>query len=151
MAVLEILTYPHPVLRQKALPVINFDNDLETLVENMFDTVDYFKGVALAAPQIGILERILVVNYKKKKKILVNPEIIEEEGELVDMEGCLSLPGAGIYVPRAKKIKVEAYNLSGEKIVIKEKGWMARIIQHEFDHLNGMLIIDRDINKNILL
>lgn len=148
----EILTYPHPILRIKGKPVKTFDKEFQTLVDEMIETMREAPGVGLAAPQIGQSLQLLVVEFgsevdddsPKKVYVLVNPEIVERSNEMVtDMEACLSVPGLAGEVERHESIMVKALNRHGQPMKIKAKGWLARIFQHEIDHLNGVLYIDR--------
>ena len=143
MAVRTVLAYPHEVLRDIAKPVLVFDTALKNLVSDMFETMDAYRGVGLAAPQVGVCQRVLVVGYKKHHFEIVNPEIVSASGEAVDEEGCLSLPGVTLNVTRHMRIHVKGFSAVGRPIVLREKGFLARILQHEIDHLNGVLIIDK--------
>ncbi|MDD2521791.1 MAG: peptide deformylase [Anaerolineaceae bacterium] len=156
MALKEILTFPDPFLRLKAKPVKKFDKELQTLIDDMFETMRAEPGVGLAAPQIGESLQLVVIEYaeepedenapepKPKRYVLVNPEIVERSDEMVEgMEGCLSVPGFIGKVDRHEKITVKALTRHGKPQRVKAEGWMARIIQHELDHLDGVLYIDR--------
>ncbi|HOT99765.1 MAG: peptide deformylase [Anaerolineaceae bacterium] len=152
MAILNIVTFPEPSLRLKAKQVTKFDTELQTLVDNMFETLRAAPGVGLAAPQIGESLRLVVVEYtededenaKPKKYVLVNPEIIKRSEEMVtDVEGCLSLPGLAGRVERHQAVTVKAKNRFGKPLKIEAQDWLARIFQHEIDHLDGVLYIDR--------
>ncbi|HBO34950.1 MAG TPA: peptide deformylase [Anaerolineaceae bacterium] len=156
MALKEIVTFPDPILRLKAKPVKKFDKELQTLVDDMFETMLNEPGVGLAAPQIGESIRLVVIEYaeepedenapepKPKRYVLVNPEITERSEEMVEgIEGCLSVPGLIGKVDRHEKITVKALTRHGKPQKVKAEGWMARIIQHEMDHLDGILYIDR--------
>ena len=152
MAVREIVKYPAPLLRLKAKPVQVFDKTLQTLIDDMFETMRDAPGVGLAAPQIGESLRVVVVEYtdderedaRPKKYVLVNPEIVRESEETVtDLEGCLSVPGLAGEVERFEAVTVQAKNRFGKPIKLKASGRLARIVQHEIDHLNGVLYIDR--------
>jgi len=140
------------LLRLKAKPVQVFDKTLQTLIDDMFETMRDAPGVGLAAPQIGESLRVVVVEYtdderedaRPKKYVLVNPEIVRESEETVtDLEGCLSVPGLAGEVERFEAVTVQAKNRFGKPIKLKASGWLARIFQHEIDHLNGVLYIDR--------
>jgi peptide deformylase len=144
----EIVKYPDPVLSTPAQPVTAFDEDLKTLVEEMLESMYAAHGIGLAAPQIGLSKRLTVidVNFKKDPAdqiVLVNPEIIEREGKQLEEEGCLSLPEIREKVNRAAKVKVRAQNLKGEWFEIEGEELLARAFQHEIDHLDGVLFIDR--------
>lgn len=156
MAILDIVTFPDPFLRLKAKAVKKFDKDLQDLIDNMFETMRNEPGVGLAAPQIGQSLRLVVVEYaeepeeegapapKPKRYVLVNPEIVEHSEEMVEgMEGCLSVPGLMGKVNRHEAVTVKAQTRHGKPQKVKAQGWMARIIQHEMDHLDGVLYIDR--------
>ncbi len=152
MAILDIMTFPDPFLRLKAKQVTKFDAELQTLIENMFETMRAAPGVGLAAPQIGESLRLVVVEYtededenaKPKKYVLINPEIVKRSEETVtDLEGCLSLPGLVGSVERHQSVTVKAKNRFGKPLKIEAEEWLARIFQHEIDHLDGVLYIDR--------
>lgn len=156
MTLKEIVTFPYPFLRLKAKPVKKFDKELQTLIDDMYETMINEPGVGLAAPQIGESLRLVVIEYaeepeeegapepKPKRYVLVNPEIIEKSEEMVEgIEGCLSVPGLIGKVDRHEKITVKALTRHGKPQKVKAEGWMARIIQHEMDHLDGILYIDR--------
>eukprot|EP00612_Vaucheria_litorea_P008792 CAMPEP_0171479430 /NCGR_PEP_ID=MMETSP0946-20130122/5424_1 /TAXON_ID=109269 /ORGANISM="Vaucheria litorea, Strain CCMP2940" /LENGTH=191 /DNA_ID=CAMNT_0012010367 /DNA_START=141 /DNA_END=719 /DNA_ORIENTATION=- len=147
---LEIVKYPHPSLRNKNEEVTKFDSDLKALSKKMFDLMYASNGVGLAAPQVGVNKRLMVFNpdgdsVKWLSEItLVNPKIIEKsKSEESENEGCLSFPGIRGTVSRSKWIKVEAMNTKGGKIKKKFEGWEARIFQHEYDHLDGVVFTDR--------
>jgi peptide deformylase len=152
MAIREIVFTPEPVLRRKARKITTFDKDLQTVIDDMIETMREAPGVGLAAPQIGISERLLVIEYgddedesvPKKLYVVINPEIVEasEEKEM-GVEACLSIPRMMGDVERHKRITVKAVNRHGKPIKIKVEGWMARIFQHEIDHLEGVLFTDR--------
>jgi peptide deformylase len=148
MAVLPILTFPDPVLRQKAVKVTSFDSELKQLAADMAETMYDAPGVGLAANQIGVLRQIVVVDItgmdgKKEFMPLVNPVISEGEGSVVDEEGCLSVIDYTSTVKRFKKIKINAQDLDGNPLEFIAEDRFARIIQHEVDHLHGKLFIDR--------
>jgi peptide deformylase len=152
MAIRTIVTTPDPVLRRKAHKVTVFDKDLQTLIDDMIDTMREAPGVGLAAPQIGVSQRIIVIEYgddekedaPKKLFTLVNPEILEGSEEMVvGMEACLSIPRIQGEVDRHQKLIVKAINRHGKAVKIKLSGWLARIFQHEIDHLEGVLFTDR--------
>ncbi len=147
MAILEVITVPHPTLREKALPVTTFDDELKTLVENMFDTMYDEKGIGLAANQVNILQRLFIADCSEAHDapmVFINPEIIAESEETdAAEEGCLSLPTMyGGPVIRPTRVTVKAQNVEGEWFELEAEGLLARCIQHELDHLNGVLFID---------
>ncbi|PUU88630.1 MULTISPECIES: peptide deformylase [Halanaerobium] len=144
MSLLKVREIGDPVLRSKAKEIDGVNKKTLTLIDNMFDTMYEEDGVGLAAPQVGILKRIAVVDIREGNKItLINPEIIEEEGKAIMEEGCLSIPGETGDVIRAEKIKVRTLNKEGKEIEFEAEGFEARAIQHEIDHLDGVLFVDK--------
>ena len=149
MALREIVTLPDEVLRKKAHKVTNFDTDLITLVDDMFETMRQAPGVGLAAPQIALSQRVIVVEYgeegeKPKSFAVINPEIIKTSTETeMGIEGCLSIPNLVGEVERFSSVVIRGFNKFGKPVKIKSSGWMARIFQHEIDHLEGILFTDR--------
>jgi peptide deformylase len=159
MALRQIVHLPEPILRRKAKPVTRFDKDLQTLIEDMIETMREAPGVGLAAPQIDLPMQLAVVEYAegedeeenedapakpKKLYVLINPEITRVSDEKVmGVEGCLSIPGLIGEVERHEAIQVKALNRHGSPVKLKVDGWMARIFQHEIDHLNGVLFTDK--------
>jgi len=155
MALRKIVTLPEPVLRRKAHAVTKYDKDLHTLIDDMVETMRDAPGVGLAAPQIGLSERLIVVEYyereedeeiedaPKKLFAVINPEIVKaSEEKVMGVEGCLSIPGLVGEVDRHAEVLVKGMNRHGKPMKIKAKGWLARIFQHEIDHLNGVLFTD---------
>jgi peptide deformylase len=153
MSLREVVKLPNPVLRRKAHKVTDFDDDFQALVEDMIETMRNEPGVGLAAPQVNISQRVIVVEYPEddsmedappKLFVVANPEFKEMSEELVKgIEGCLSVPNLLGQVARSYKVKVTGLDRRGKKQTIKAKGWLARIFQHEVDHLNGILFVDR--------
>jgi len=156
MALRKIVTLPEAVLRRKARAVTKFDKGLQTVIDDMIETMRQAPGVGLAAPQIGLSERLIVVEYfeheedeekedaPKKVYALLNPEIVKASEEMVmGIEGCLSIPGLVGEVDRHAAVQIKALNRHGRPTKIKAAGWLARIFQHEIDHLNGVLFPDR--------
>jgi len=140
---LKIVTYPDPILRQKAEAVENVNDEIRSLVESMAEVMYKDDGIGLAAPQVGVSQRIIVVDAGEGLISLINPEIIYKGEEKESMEeGCLSLPGIRVDVLRVKKITVRGINESGETVEMDAEGLLARVFQHEIDHLDGILIID---------
>ena len=145
--VYKILKYPDPILEQKTAKVSNFGTpELELLVENMFETMYASKGVGLAAPQIGVSEQITVIDVsggegEPRRIVLINPEVIAREGKQTGEEGCLSIPGFRYDVTRAQKAVVRAQNVQGETMEVTGEDLLARAMQHEIDHLNGILFL----------
>jgi peptide deformylase len=144
MAILEIKEYGEPVLREKAIPIKEITPEILNLIKDMAETMYADSGVGLAAPQVGVSKRVILVDGEEDGLIvLINPMIIKSEGEVVEEEGCLSLPGIYSQVKRSSKVKVKALNENGDPIEISKEGLTARALQHEIDHLNGILFIDR--------
>ena len=144
----QILTYPDPFLLRKAAPVIRVDDRIRELVRDMFETMYAASGVGLAAPQVGVGKRIIIVDVSPVDKeiapiALVNPEIVERQGLVEGTEGCLSVPGVEGVVPRAESVLVRALDTQGQPVKIRAEGLLARALQHEIDHLDGVLFIDR--------
>lgn len=147
MAILPIRVYPDPVLRVRCSKVESFDRELRRLVSDMVETMYAAPGVGLAAPQVGVEQRLAVVDISVGKdrsalKILVNPEVVEERGREVDTEGCLSIPGINEKVSRPTSVRLVAQNLEGEEVEIVAEDFEARAVCHEIDHLNGVLFVD---------
>jgi peptide deformylase len=151
MAIRTILTLDKPVLRTKAKKVSRFDSYLQRLVDDMWETMRAAPGVGLAAPQVGESIRVLVAEYEDQAVALVNPEIIKRsDDEVLGTEGCLSIPGVvGDDVPRARAVTVKARDPRGKEIRVKAEDWFARVLQHEIDHLDGVLFIDRIPKENV--
>jgi peptide deformylase len=167
MALRTIVTLPEPVLHRKARPVKKFDPTLQTLIDDMIDTMRDAPGVGLAAPQVGISERLIVVEYaeqpeekegeeendsvvqnhkevKPKLYVMINPEIVKtSEESVMGVEGCLSIPGLVGEVERFGEIQIKGLNRHGQPMKVKAKGWLARIFQHEIDHINGVVFTQR--------
>lgn len=152
MALREIVSIPEPVLRRKAQKVSRFDSDLQQLIDDMIETMRAAPGVGLAAPQVAISQRVIVVEYGDDEDeeapprlyAVVNPEVtrFSQETEL-GTEGCLSIPGFLGDVDRSLGVVVKGFNRHGQPLKLKAEGWLARIFQHEIDHLNGVLFTDR--------
>ena len=153
MSLREIRTLPDPVLRRKAKPVSEFNAELQILVDDMIETMRQAPGVGLAAPQVGVSSRVIVVEYPiddeqvdspKKLYVVINPEIkAGSTGTESGIEGCLSIPGLQGEVERDLEVTVKGRTRRGQPIKVKARGWLARIFQHEIDHLNGVLFPDR--------
>jgi peptide deformylase len=145
MTIHKILYLPDPRLREVSKPVVTFDESLQTLIDDMFDTMYHARGVGLAAPQIGVNLRLSVIDVEGDKKnqiVIINPQIIRSEGTKEFEEGCLSIPGAYDRVVRAEKVCVNALDRQGNSFDIEADGLLAECLQHEIDHLNGQLFID---------
>ncbi|EJO5347937.1 peptide deformylase [Clostridium botulinum] len=147
MAIRNIRKYGDELLRKKSRKVEKIDDRILTLLEDMEETMYTAEGVGLAAPQVGILKRVVVIDVGEGIIKLINPEIIETEGKETDVEGCLSVPGKQGEVERPYKVKVKALNEKGEEIVLEGEGLLARAFCHEIDHLDGVLFVDKVINK----
>ena len=166
MTLREIVTLPEPILRRKAKPVTKFDKDLQTLIDDMIETMRDAPGVGLAAPQVNISDQLIVVEYSededeeelgdeevedkpakpKKLYVMINPEIVKaSEEKVMGVEGCLSIPNIQGEVERHEAIQVKGLNRYGKPQKLKVDGWMARIFQHEIDHLNGVLFTDKAV------
>jgi peptide deformylase len=148
MAILEIKKYPEKVLKQKALPVTTFDQELQTLIDDMIETMYAAPGVGLAAPQVGESKRLAVIDISSREDkfpllVIVNPVIVSCKGEVEFEEGCLSLPEYTAVVKRAENLVVKAQDRDGKQIEIEGIDLLAIALQHEIDHLDGMLLIDR--------
>lgn len=143
MAIRNIRKIGDPVLRMKAKKVKKITDKTLKLIEDMFETLHDAPGVGLAAPQVGVSQRIIVVHVKDDQFALINPEIIEASGSQVGDEGCLSVPGEQDLVDRAEFVKVRGLDPNGEKVVISGEGLLARCLQHEIDHLDGILFVDK--------
>ena len=144
----EVVKYPETVLTKRAAAVTMFDGELATLVEEMFESMYAAQGIGLAAPQISIGKRIAVIDVSFKKEpdqkiALINPEIVEGTGKQVEEEGCLSLPDIREKVQRSAWVKVRAQDVHGEWFEVEGEELLARALQHEIDHLDGILFIDR--------
>lgn len=144
MAIRNIVTVEDPVLRKKSRPVVNFDEKLWTLLDDMKETLKKADGAGLAAVQVGILRRAVIVDVGDGKPLeLINPEIVETSGEQEGQEGCLSLPGEWGVVRRPDFVKVRAQNRRGQWCMYKGEGLKARCFCHEIDHLDGIVFTDR--------
>jgi peptide deformylase len=155
MAKLEVLKYPDPLLKEIAVPVSSFDDELRTFVSDLLETMmDGPGAVGIAAPQVGRLQQIVIVDISSRPKhpnngrmILINPEISSWEGMSAGREGCLSLPDYTGNVIRAERIELAAQDERGEKRIYRCEGFEARAVQHEMDHLEGILFIDRLVSR----
>ena len=147
MALRKIRTGSDPVLRKICKPVKEINESILTLLDDMADTMYNADGVGLAAPQVGIVRRMCVIDVGYGLVELINPEIIETSGSQRDCEGCLSIPGATAEVVRPSYAKVKALNRDGEEIIVEGRNLMARALCHEIDHLDGILYIDKAVGK----
>ena len=160
MALLEILLEGDPRLRQKSLRVRSVDDSLRRLAASMYETMMDAPGVGLAAPQVGVLRRLIWVHVPENyhdggepelSLALVNPEIVKAHGRVLAYEGCLSIPGWTAEVPRAEVVTVKGLDLNNRPIRFKTHGWGARVVQHEIDHLDGILFFDRVEDKSTIV
>lgn len=145
MALLNLRFIPDPVLRTKAAKVEDFNSNLEALLADMWETMYASKGIGLAAPQIGVSRQITVIDIQEDncpKLLLVNPKIIAKAGKISSEEGCLSIPEFRETIPRYKTIRVEAQDIKGDIFEFEADGLLSRCVQHEIDHLNGILFTD---------
>jgi peptide deformylase len=142
---MDIVTYGDPVLEKKALPVAEFGEGVKLLVAEMFDAMHRDRGIGLAAPQVGVSSRVFVTEVEGDgQRVFINPEIIMTSPELTEYEeGCLSFPGLYFTVKRPAMVKVQAFNEKGKAFTLEAEDLLARVILHEFDHLEGKLFIDR--------
>lgn len=156
-SMLQLITYPHPILRHPSKPLVRVDAQLKSIVAEMFEIMYQHRGVGLAANQVNLPLRLFVANPSGEKEtgpelVFINPVIKRATGTAESDEGCLSLPGINGTIKRNKTVRVNAYSLDGKEIDIEVDGFLSRIIQHETDHLDGVLFIDRlsDESKRIV-
>lgn len=145
MSLLRVRIIPDPVLRVPASAVTNFDQELKELVDNMWETMYVSKGIGLAAPQVGVSKRVVVIDLAEEgngKITLINPQITERIGKVKSEEGCLSIPDYRESIQRIKQIKITAQDISGNNFELSADGLLSRCIQHEIDHLDGILFVD---------
>lgn len=143
MALRDIRIDGDPILRKKSREVTEINDRLLQLLDDMVETMRHANGIGLAAPQIGVLKRVIVLDIAEDPIKAINPEIIQEEGEIKDIEGCLSVPNYRGYVDRPEKIKVRFLNEKGEEVTYNVEGYPARVFCHEIDHLDGILYTDK--------
>ncbi len=159
MAIRTIRTYPDPVLRTKTARVEKIDGSLDRLIQDMIETMHAAPGVGLAANQVGVSLQLAVIDLSVRENseqrhplfVIINPEIVSSEGSIVEEEGCLSIPDYSEKVKRAARVKVRAQDRTGKPFEIEAEGLLAKALQHEIDHLNGLLFVDRlsPLKKNI--
>lgn len=145
---LELVEYPHPALRRVSRPVVRIDEELRNAVRQMFEIMYEEQGVGLAANQVALPYRLFIVNTEGRpdvgeEMVFINPQLSRPRGTAVQEEGCLSLPGVRMDVRRPQRVRVKAYSLAGEVIDADLDGFLARVVQHEFDHIEGRLFTDR--------
>ncbi len=147
VTLLKIRTYPDPVLREPAKPVAVIDSDLRQLAADMMETMEHAEGLGLAAPQVGRSVRMVIVDFdpeERDPRVLINPVIVKRSGKKeLRKEGCLSFPGLHTHVKRSPVVVCEAQNLDGELVEYRAEGLPARAVQHELDHLDGLLFVDK--------
>lgn len=138
----QLKIYPDTVLREKAFPILNLNGEIYDLIKAMSEIMYTYQGIGLAAPQVGVLKRIIIADLGNGLLPLVNPVILDREKQDHQEEGCLSLPEVQIDVMRAQNITVNGFNFDGNEVTMLLNGMLARVVQHEIDHLKGVLIID---------
>jgi peptide deformylase len=148
MAILHICTYPEEILSQPAEPITEINDEVVELADQMAETMYSAPGIGLAATQVGVAKQLLVADIAPRRPeseliVLINPEIVAAEGEVIFEEGCLSVPDYQAEVKRHERVTVRGLNLKGERVEIEAEGLLAVVLQHEIDHLNGKLFIDR--------
>jgi len=148
MALLEINKFPDKILKKKTLPVENLDSLTQDIIDNMIETMHFARGLGLAANQVGVTKRLCVIDLSVKEDkgpliVLVNPVIVEKEGMIDAEEGCLSIPGYMTSIKRPEKVFIKGISREGKDIELEGTGLLARVLQHEIDHLDGLLFIDR--------
>lgn len=146
MALRNIRLEDDEILRKKSRKIESVNDRIKTLIEDMKETMYSANGVGLAAPQVGILKRLIVVDVGEGPIVLINPEILEEKGSETDFEGCLSLPGKEGSVERPSYVKVKGINEDGKEVICSGEGLLARAFCHEIDHLDGILFIDKALD-----
>jgi len=146
MAIKKILTVPDPILRKHAKKVSSFDKSLKKLVADMMETLHDANGAGLAAPQVGVSQRVIVLcineNQSTTELAIVNPEVVKRKGERICKEGCLSIPGYFGEIKRSEEVKVKGVDVTGKELKIKGQGLLGQALEHEIDHLNGVLYVD---------
>lgn len=150
MAIRQVRIDGDPILRKKSKEIKEVNHRIKILLEDMVDTMEDEDGIGLAAPQIGVLRRAIVVDIGEGPIKMLNPEIVDEEGEKIDIEGCLSVPGRSGTVKRPLKIRTKYMDMEGKEQIMESEDLLARAICHEIDHLNGILYIDKMIEEVVL-
>lgn len=148
MALRKVVKIGEEILRKKSKPVKDFDEDLGQLLDDMRNTMNENDGMGLAAPQVGVLRRVIIVDVNNAFIELINPEIISQKGEDIEEEGCLSVGNFRGRVKRPYKITVQAYDRFGFPFTLTGEKWLARCICHEIDHLDGVLFVDKSLDKD---
>lgn len=143
MALREVITYPHPLLRKRSQKVEAVTEEVRRLIDDMAETMYAQRGVGLAAVQIGVHQRVIIIDVGEGLLALINPEVLERSGETQMEEGCLCLPGVIVEVDRSERVTVRGLNEKGEEVTLPAEGLLARALQHEIEHLDGILIVDK--------
>jgi peptide deformylase len=143
MALRDVITYPHPMLRKRSQKIAAVTEDVRRLIDDMAETMYAQRGVGLAAVQIGVHQRVITVDVGEGLLALINPEVLDRSGETQMEEGCLCLPGVIVEVDRSERVTVRGLNEKGEEVTLPAEGLLARALQHEIDHLDGILIVDK--------
>lgn len=158
MAILPIKIYPDPILKLVSKPILDINSKIQKIIDDMIETLYDISGLGLAAPQIGISLRLFVFDLSKHNQpfpltVVINPEILHSEGKISETEGCLSIPEHFIKVVRPKKIRLRGLDREGKNLEFEGEDLAARLFQHEVDHLNGLLLINRlsNLKKNLLI
>jgi peptide deformylase len=152
VAILPMRTFPDPVLREKAKKVATITASLRRLIADMIDTMHSNEGVGIASNQVGVLQRVIVIQLPEDEqpRVFINPEITQREGVQEVEEGCLSIPGYLGLVKRSVQVRAKALNIQGKQVKVRASELLAQALEHEVDHLNGILYIDRLVSKNDL-
>ena len=152
MAILPMRTFPDPVLREKAKKVATITASLRRLIADMIDTMHCNEGVGIASNQVGVLQRVIVIQLPEDEqpRVFINPEITQREGVQEVEEGCLSIPGYRGLVKRSVQVRAKALNIQGKQVKVRASELLAQALEHEVDHLNGILYIDRLVSRNDL-
>jgi peptide deformylase len=150
MVLLDILTSQNPLLRKISRPVTKVTKEIKQLVADMEETMKSAPGVGLAAPQVGEQLRVIIADVGEGLNVLINPKIIKKSGTQTFVEGCLSLPGIEAPIERASNVTVKAMNLKGKQVQVEACGLLATVFQHEIDHLDGKLFVDRVADPNLI-
>ena len=151
MAILTVRTIPEPILKQKSKRVKSIDGSIRKLAGDMLETMHAASGVGLAAPQVGVPLRVIVIGMPDEEEIvLINPEVVRKSGERLVTEGCLSVPGYFGEIPRAQQVTVKGKDLSGKEVRVKAEELLAQALEHEIDHINGVLYIDHLESQDML-
>jgi peptide deformylase len=143
MALREVITYPHPLLRKRSQKVEAVTEEVRRLIDDMAETMYAQRGVGLAAVQIGVHQRVITIDVGEGLLALINPEVLDRSGEAQMEEGCLCLPGVIVEVDRSERVTVRGLNEKGEEVTLPAEGLLARALQHEIEHLDGILIVDK--------